>query len=234
MEGMVVYCTDCTPKGLYNFDGTTWNALVNKGNATGDMQYWDGTRWIMIPVGYPLGVLQLSESNIPFWSFTIGSKGPAGGIVFYDKGAYSNGWRFLEAAPGDQISGALWGCSEMHIPGASGLAIGTGQANTTAIVNSCSTAGIAARICDDLVINGFSDWFLPSRDELNVMYKERFTINGFATSRAQLPSFPYWSSSNVQTGFATQSAYGQRFNLGEQNLYDKSDNMLLLRAIRAF
>jgi hypothetical protein len=68
--------------------------------------------------------------------------------------------------------------------------MGAGQANTTAIVNGCSTTGIAARICDELVLNGYSDWFLPSYDELNQMYIQRNLIGGFSTTNR------YWCSFN--------------------------------------
>ncbi len=94
-----------------------------------------------------------------------------GGIVFYiyqpgDSGYIAGKTHGLIAAPVDQSSGASWGCGGTYIGGTS-TTIGMGQANTTAIVNGCSTAGIAARICDDLVLNGYNDWFLPSKDELN-------------------------------------------------------------------
>ena len=234
VEGLVIYCTDCIPKGLYNYDGTTWNPLVSKGNAPGDMQYWDGTKWIMIPVGIPSWILKLSASGIPGWGTEVGCRGLAGGIVFYDKGFYSDGWRYLEAAPSDQSTGTDWGCYGTYIPGAGSArtAIGTGQANTTAIVNACSTAGIAARICDDLVLNGYSDWFLPSKNELDELFKERYTIGGFDTYNDGIFQHNnwYWSSSN----YDQLNAWGQRFHLGDISLLEKSDNGAFVRAIRAF
>lgn len=68
----------------------------------------------------------------------------------------------LIAAPFDQSVGAEWGCSYTIIGGTS-TNIGTGQANTTVIDNNCSQANIAARFCHNLVLNGYNDWFLPSR-----------------------------------------------------------------------
>ena len=35
--------------------------------------------------------------------YKIGDEGPAGGVIFYDKGEYSDGWRYLEAAPADLV-----------------------------------------------------------------------------------------------------------------------------------
>ena len=97
-----------------------------------------------------------------------------GGVVFYIDGTGQHG---LIAATSNQSTGAPWGCGGTLI--GTSTAIGSGQANTTAIVNGCSTAGIAARLCDDLDLNGYTDWFLPSKDELNQMYVQKSFIPGF-------------------------------------------------------
>jgi len=70
--------------------------------------------------------------------YQSGDKGPAGGWVFYDKGNSDGGWRYLEAAPVDQTNeeGAAWGCDDKSIPGAKGIAIGSGKSNTKAIIKS--------------------------------------------------------------------------------------------------
>ncbi len=103
-----------------------------------------------------------------------------GGKIFY----IDEGWGMI-AAISDQ--GYIpWGCDGTIIPGTS-TAIGTGQANTIAILNGCNTDWIAARLCDDLVLNGYSDWFLPSKEELTQLYNNRSVINGLEG--------PYWSSS---------------------------------------
>ncbi len=150
-------------------------------------------------------------------TFVIGQS-YGGGIIFYIDGTGLHG---LIAATSDQSSGAQWGCYGTTIGGTS-TAIGTGQANTTAIVNGCNTAGIAARICNDLVLNGYDDWFLPSKDELNQMYVQKGAIGGF-TSNA------FWSSSEY---FAILS-WPQDFASGAQFLNDKFNNYHV-RAVRAF
>jgi transcriptional regulator CtsR len=125
-----------------------------------------------------------------------------GGIVFYLDG---NGGG-LVCAETDQSSGQ-WGCYGTSISG-TGTGIGTGAANTAAIVAGCSESGIAARICNNLVLNGYSDWFLPSKDELNLMYQnlKLAGIGGFADSG-------YWSSSEN----SSNNAWKQNFNNGNQN-----------------
>ncbi len=95
----------------------------------------------------------------------------------------------LIAAPNDQSTGAQWGTGCGDFVGlCNDLFIGTGGSNTDGIISSCQQAVIAARICGDLVLGGYSDWFLPSRDELLMMYYNKLAIGGFANDY-------YWSSS---------------------------------------
>jgi len=129
-------------------------------------------------------------------TFNIGQS-YGGGIIFYIDGTGQHG---LIAATSDQSTGAEWGCVGTLIGGTS-TAIGSGQANTTIIVNGCSQAGIAARICDDLILNGYSDWFLPSKDELNQMYIQRTVIGGFTT-------YAQWSSSEYDANGAWSQFFG--------------------------
>jgi hypothetical protein len=113
-------------------------------------------------------------------TYDIGDTGPAGGIIFYDKGSESDGWRYLEAATSDQATSSLWGCYGTNIVGTS-TAIGTGAANTTAITTGCTT-GSAAKYAADYTLNGYDDWFLPSKDELNQLYLQKSIVGGFASS----------------------------------------------------
>jgi hypothetical protein len=87
----------------------------------------------------------------------------AGGIVFYIDGV--NGYVCTDY---DETA-AEWGCWNSAITGASAQGMGMGAPNTALIVASCSQTGIAARVCDDLVYNGYSDWFLPSHDEMDAL-----------------------------------------------------------------
>jgi len=142
-----------------------------------------------------------------------------GGIIFYIDGTSQHG---LISALSDQSIGAEWGCIGTNISGTS-TTIGTGQANTTAIVNGCSSTGIAAHICDTLMLNGYTDWFLPSKDELNQMYLQKDIIGNFSDDY-------YWSSSQIND----LNAWNQWFNSGSQYACQKEYFMRRVRAIRVF
>jgi hypothetical protein len=150
-----------------------------------------------------------------------------GGIVFWLDG---NGGGLI-AAPTDQSSGAEWGCYGTAISGADGTAIGTGNQNTIDIEAGCTTSGIAADICANLTLGGYSDWFLPSKDELNKMYLNigqgnvlgLGNVGGFASNS-------YWSS----TEFGGFNAWLQGFGNGSQFNINKGNYGLNVRAVRAF
>jgi len=155
--------------------------------------------------------------------------GPAGGWIFYDKGYYSDGWRYLEAAPAStEWTGKQWG-SYGTLIGGTETDIGTGQSNTTKIVtwlNSHSEANRAAQLCNDLTEGGYSDWFLPSKDELNKIYKNLkvYGVGGFARSY-------YWGSSEDDADFAWSQDF---YDGGQGESFKFSYFGFWVRAVRAF
>ncbi len=112
-------------------------------------------------------------------NYTVGGTGPAGGVVLYDKGFYSDGWRFLERAP-DTLYGAF-GCMDTLVGGTTPF-FGDGYANTEILATQCDGA---ARMCWEYSVNGFDDWFLPSAGEVNMViaypYNQNFP-NGISSS----------------------------------------------------
>jgi len=167
-------------------------------------------------------------------TYKIGDKGPAGGSIFYDKGVVTNGWRYLEAAPND-IGPAQWGIFGTNVNGLS-TSVGAGRTNTQRIVSVLSQAGDdgAALLCSALTINGHSDWFLPSKDELDLMYKNlrQKGLGGFGNGW-------YWSSSQ-SNGYPNNDAWIQNFSDGTQadasfgNRPSEKNRANSIRAIRQF
>ena len=149
-----------------------------------------------------------------------------GGIIFYLDG---NGGGLI-AAPTDQSTGTDWGCDGTMISGADGTAIGTGAQNTIDIEAGCTTSGIAADICANLTLGGYSDWFLPSKDELNKMYLNIGQGNALGLNNIGgfSPNY-YWSSTEFNYDFA----WVQYFGNGYQD-YGNKDTNYYVRSVRAF
>jgi hypothetical protein len=154
--------------------------------------------------------------------YTIGQSA-LGGVIAYINGGGTTGTTGLVATTADISSGAQWGCYGTTITGADGTAIGTGNQNTIDIMAGCATAGIAARLCGDLVQGGYSDWYLPSKDELNQLYLNRVAIGGFQNAS-------YWSSSEVDAN----TAWYQLFYNSGQLISNAKINNGLVRAVRSF
>lgn len=151
-----------------------------------------------------------------------------GGILFYllkegDIGYVSGELHGLVVAPSDQSSEIEWGCFGTRIKGANKTAVGTGAQNTLAIVASCNESQIAAKVCDELVLEGYDDWFLPSKDELNLLYMNKDLITNFG-------NFYYWSS----TGYGGFNGWGQDFFSGYQYGNFDEYGYGYVRAIRSF
>lgn len=158
-----------------------------------------------------------------------------GGIVAYilqqgDPGYMIDSLHGLIAAETDQSSMAQWGCIG-NIVGATGISIGTGNSNTTIIINSCLTSGIAAQIAKTYNGGGYGDWYLPSKDELNKLFLNRILIGGFTGSF-------YWSSSEGLTPQNDNYSWGQFFTNGNQQYYDNIYGVKVgeqsVRAVRSF
>lgn len=165
--------------------------------------YFDGTIW--------------RKSNLDRMMRVIGEN-YQGGIIFW---VDESGQHGLISATSDQSTGAEYGCmGTLH--GATGTANGTGLANTVAKASGCAQSNIAAKLCNDLVLNGYEDWYLPSKDELNLLYLQKAVVGGFTSDS-------YWSSSEGTADYA----WFQSFDLGQTFHYNKN-YLNRVRAIRSF
>jgi hypothetical protein len=168
-----------------------------------------------------------------------------GGIVFYiasppvDLDGDDDLDTGLVCAIQDYTNAIAWiigGSTQTTANGGTSASIGHGQTNTTAMMNQVGYTGGAAKACNDysITINQitYSDWFLPSKDELNQMYQNRETINTTASANggSNFSINYYWSS----TESGNNVAWSQGIYNGSQIYYGGKDFTISVRAVRAF
>jgi hypothetical protein len=182
----------------------------------------------------------------------VGDIGPGGGVVFYDAGVSLPWGRYMEAAPVEAEGvGLPWKrlnavdtrkpvyintkTTLARVRRVQAKAIGMGQINTKIILKAYGRGRYAARYADAMVLNGYDDWFLPSKDELNVMYSVLSTAYPRIGSYAR--SF-YWSSSeyDFNNAWTVNFKDGQQFDREKWLLPDTVNGVkaLRVRPVRAF
>lgn len=159
-----------------------------------------------------------------------------GGIVFYvdETGEHGLVSALEDLTEGTTIDsegnpGYQWGCFATGISGADGQAIGTGYQNTLDIASGCSETPIAASEALAYESEDYSDWYLPSLDELNEMYN---TI-GTGGSEGNIGGFSsnwYWSSSESNN----YGAYDVNFGDGSTGNFSSKTKIVRVRVIRSF
>ena len=159
-----------------------------------------------------------------------------GGYIAYilqqgDPGYDANVKHGLIAAPSDQSTGMQWYNGTSVVTGATDQAIGAGASNTSTIVSVQGDGSYAAKLCDDLVIGSYSDWYLPSKNELYKLYLNKVKIGGF-------DSVDYWSSTEFNdVNVANQyQAYDINFYSGATTDvgYMSKASTFHVRAVRSF
>lgn len=167
-------------------------------------------------------------------AYAVYDIGPAGGRIFYVGTSYTadtagTSYRYLECAPFDQTlsGGAFWSPSYALLTGDK-TAIGTGANNTYLIVHSHGSGNYAAALCASLNIGGYDDWFLPSKDELYLIYDTLYTEALFSLTNWNA----YWSSSQI-TAWGKEYAWSFNFAGGSWG-YGLTSSCAAVRAIREF
>ncbi len=161
-----------------------------------------------------------------------------GGVIFYileptDIGYIEGEIHGLIAAHADQSTGIRWSdtaiCPKTD---AIGTKIGTGQANTDLIVYAQGDGDYAAKLCYDYVnadkgTGVYYDWYLPSRDELDILQWNESVVGGVYCSF-------YWSSTEHSHEYSINYASSQLFITGTQEYNQKYNKLMRVRAIRSF
>ncbi len=201
IAGLTIWCSNC--------------------GASGEMQVFNGGTWTNMIGGTATGTISLS----------IG-QGYQGGKVAYilvkgDPGYDVNTQHGIIAATSDQSDQLIrikWDKGTYTITGATGTAIGTGLSNTNKIIVSQGEPAIsyAAGLARAYKGGGYTDWYLPSKDELEKLSYTREIIGGFV-------NYYYWSSSE----FDLRKAWYQTFFSGRQYTTVKGEPAIV-RAIRSF
>jgi hypothetical protein len=169
-------------------------------------------------------ILSFTTNNF----YNVGELGPAGGRIFYSKPDTIGGWNFLEAAPQDYNNQLDWSPSNAVINNTS-TSIGSGDVNTNSIINIYGNNSLYSAYAGSIYsLNGFLDWFLPSRDELIKMYQNLY-LNGLGSF---VLNTQYWSSSEDE--FYSQNAWSVKMSVNEEVTTFPKSNNYKSRFIRKF
>lgn len=142
---------------------------------------------------------------------TTGYVGQGNGLVFFDKGKVTDGWRYLETANKSLEDGEFynWACNQSFI--STSVDIGSGYQNSVSIRNVCNFTNVAAAMALYLPFNNKNDWFLPSLEELKILA----LFNKDVMNKAL--RFEHWSSTQANNS----SAYVVNMENNEVNTLSK-------------
>lgn len=166
------------------------------------------------------------------YDFTIGSTGPGGGLIFYKKPTPTDNWQYLECMDHDLGFGNLqWATGAAGNTGAgfTSTSLGSGITNTSNLAINYGSSAPAAQVCYSLDYLGKDDWFLPSLEELELLYNNLFLNNlgNFSVDQS------YWSSSEDDN--FTTNAWRINFSPGTPSIATESKySGNMVRPIRRF
>ncbi len=199
--------------GKENFEG-----LVNK--LTANTTYFVRTfAENASGIGYS-EVLNFKTNPLTPIQLTIGQN-YEGGIIFFIDATGQHG----KVTTASDIGATIWGCEGTNVAGTS-TSISSGYTNTVAISNSCSDLNSAAQFCLNSTFSNKSDWYLPSKDELKLIWQKLYLTN-----LASFQEDEYWTSSQI----SVNTAWAQYFTSSLVQVGATKDlNSLRVRPVRIF
>lgn len=183
---------------------------------------------------------KLSKTCTQQITYNLGDNAPSGGVVIYDKGSYSNGWRYIEASKSYiNLNELQWGCNNSLLSDCSNTLVGLGLLNTKEVLKfhfqtnyytdptNCSTlsnGSVSAQKTCILEQAEFNDWLLPNNEECQLIFSNINLLNN------NLVLSNYWSSTQINT---TNAAY---FNISNNTIeeIDKASYIMKTLPIRYF
>jgi hypothetical protein len=183
--------------------------------------------------------------------YRLGQSGPGGGTIFHIDKSRPIGSQYFEVACSgwkNNCDGSVdpdieWRCYGIRLD-TGWVSIGTGKRNTEKIMAGCSEEFMAARLVSEYSRNGKTDWFLPSRDELNALCNWVFNesqssnCNGNGSGSLVAVNGGFFSGNYLSSSTAPQDnhyySYHQHFGSGAQgNSYIRNIKGYV-RPIRSF
>lgn len=158
-----------------------------------------------------------------------------GGVVFHVYRSADGSEHGLIVAPTDQSSSSTWTNVSSTLIGSAAQSNWNGLSNSLAIVAQSGHVNSAAKLCLDYVSGEYSDWYLPSRHELNLLFISQYDVNKSLSTISGASELyqkdAYWSS--------TENVANQAFVISFFTGFSPSSNFpknlsYHVRAIRAF
>ena len=142
-----------------------------------------------------------------------------GGIIIFLSGSFPSQNGIIASFQSSSAGTTQWGCSGTSI--STSRTIGSGQSNTNNILAGCPTRPILASVCDGLSRDGYSDWYMPSRDEVGLIVSQSSKIPGYPTdyivassqanvNQADLWADTFWTVRNKDGATDPQSTWPVR------------------------
>jgi hypothetical protein len=218
-----------------NPNPTTSNQIVNSGSGLGS--YTANINGLNSGATYYVRAFAVNSTGTYYGnelSFTtvavsssIGTTGPGGGTIFYDKGYVSNGWQYLEVMNSMAIpSNTIWSPTPLQLVNTPATMIGEGDMNMTNITNVYGSGSYAASICANSTMGGVSDWYLPNVNEYLVMRENIGPLLIFTGN------FYYWTSQEIDANNAILMLENTDFVTTQTSLSKSSNGRC--RCIRKF